>query len=40
MPIPDVPGLVSVPFYFQLFAVDTGAPFWLASSRGYELTVQ
>ena len=40
MPIPDVPGLVSVPFYFQLFAVDTGAPLWLASSRGYELTVQ
>lgn len=40
MPIPDVASLVSVPFYFQLFAVDTGAPFWLASSRGYELTIQ
>lgn len=40
MPIPDVPSLVSVSFYLQLFAVDTGAPLWLASSRGYELTIQ
>ena len=40
MPIPEVPGLVSLPFYFQLFAIDTGAPLWIASSRGYELTIQ
>ena len=40
LPLPADPTLATVPFYFQLLALDPQAPGGIASSRGYELFVR
>ncbi len=40
LPLPDDPGLATVPFYLQLFALDPAAPGGIAASRGWEFTVR
>jgi cytochrome c peroxidase len=40
LPIPNDPTLGTVPFYFQLLAIDALSPVGLASSKGYEFFVR
>jgi cytochrome c peroxidase len=40
LPLPNDPLLATVPFYFQLLALDPTAPGSIASSRGHELFVR
>jgi cytochrome c peroxidase len=40
LPLPNDPGLATVPLYFQLFALDPQSPGGIAASRGWELFVR
>lgn len=40
LPLPNDPALATVPFYFQLFAVDSQAPGGVAASSGWEFFVR
>ena len=40
LPVPADPSLQTVPFYFQLFALDGQAPGGIAASSGWELFIR